>query len=68
MRIVLTRHAADAMTERGVNIEMIRLVIERGSKTKQTSGLLATYGYVRIAYYVVGDTFVVKTVMIEGAK
>lgn len=68
MRIVLTRHAEDAIVERGVTIEMVRLVLERGSKTMQTSGLLASYGCVRVAYYVSGDTFVVKTVMIEGAK
>ena len=65
MRIVLTRHAQEAMVERGVTRELVERPIRRGSKTKQTDELLATYGYVRVAYYVRGDTAVVKTVMIE---
>ena len=66
MRVVLTRHAQEAMIERGVTPEMVERALTRGSKTRQTRGLLAAYGYVRVAYYVRGDTFVVKTVMVEG--
>ncbi len=68
VRIVLTKHAHDAMIDRGVSITTVRLVLERGSKTKQTEGLLATYGYVSVAYRVQTGTYVVKTVMVAGGK
>lgn len=68
MRIVLKRHAQEAMIERGVTKEMVERVLKRGSKIRQTEGLLAAYGYVRVAYYVRGDTYVVKTVMVEGGS
>lgn len=53
------------MIERGIGREMVELALKRGSKTKQADGLLATYGYVRIAYRVSGKTFVVKAVMVK---
>jgi len=68
VRIVITKHAHDAMVERGVSIATVRLVLERGSKTVQTDGLLATYGYVSVAYRVKSGAYVVKTVMVAGGK
>jgi hypothetical protein len=52
MRIVLTRHAQDMMLERGISIDFIKKAIQRGS----------TYQYVRVAYYVRHQIYVIKTV------
>ena len=68
MKIVLTKHAQDQMIERGVSRSMVERTIRRGSKTKQTRGLLATYSYVRVAYRVEDEPYIVKTVMVEGGK
>lgn len=68
MKLVLTKHAQDAMIERGVTVEMVEQAIIKGSKVKQTDGLLATYSYVRVAYKVINDVYVVKTVFVEGGK
>jgi len=62
MKLIITRHARDMMTMRGVDEEQIKRVIERGSKTKQTDGLLATYTYIAVAYKIRGDKYVIKTV------
>lgn len=68
MKIVLTKHAQDMMIERGISRTMVEQVIKRGSKTKQTDGLLAKYTYITVAYRVQADSYIVKTVMVEGGK
>jgi hypothetical protein len=65
MRLILTAHARDQMLDRGVTRKMVERTLRRGSKIRQTDGLLATYEYVRVAYHVVGDAYIVKTVMIK---
>lgn len=66
MRIIITRHAHEAMLDRGVTYEMVERAIKMGNKIKQTDGFLAIYGYVRVAYRMEGNAYVVKTVMING--
>ena len=66
MYIIITRHAQEAMLDRGVSYEMIERTIKMGSKIKQTNGFLAIYGYARVAYCIEGNAYVVKTVMING--
>ena len=68
MRFIITRHARDQMHERGVEKEEVIRAIKRGSKFKQTEGLLAAYGYIRVAYCVKGDAIIVKTVMVERGE
>ena len=68
MKVVLTRHAQEEMIERGVTKDMVERALTRGSKTRQTEGLLAVYAYVRVAYSVRKDTYVVNTVMVEGGS
>lgn len=62
MRLVIKKHARDMMTVRGIDEEQIKKVIKRGSKTKQTDGLLATYTYMAVAYKVREDKYIIKTV------
>ncbi|MEK6960161.1 MAG: DUF4258 domain-containing protein [Nanoarchaeota archaeon] len=65
MRLILTRHAQEQMDARGIDKEQIKTAIARGSKTPQTDGLVARYTYIRIAYKVTGDEYIIKTVMID---
>lgn len=64
MRLILTLHAKEQMVERGISRQQVIDAIKRGSKTAQTGGFLASYGYVKVAYKVMGDDYIVKTVMI----
>lgn len=66
MYIIITRHAQEAMIDRGVTYEMVERTIKMGNKIKQTNGFLALYGYVRVAYRMEGKAYVVKTVMVDG--
>ena len=63
--LVFTLHAKEQMVARGVSKQQVLDCIRRGSKVKQTDGLLASYGYIQIAYKVRGEMCVVKTVMIR---
>lgn len=53
------------MDARGIDKEQIKMAIKRGSKTPQTDGLVARYTYIRVAYKVVEDAYIIKTVMVE---
>ena len=53
------------MFDRGISKDLVRIAIQRGSKTKQTDGILATYGYMQVAYVKRGSIYWVKTVMIK---
>ena len=53
------------MLLRGIDIEQIIRVIKRGAKVKQTDGLLAVYSYIKVAYKISGDKYIIKTVMVE---
>ena len=66
MKFVITFHAQQRMDQLGITHEQIKLVIQRGSKVPQTDGFLATYTYLRVAYKIRGDTYIIKTVMVNG--
>ncbi len=65
MKYVFTEHAREQMMTRGVEPHEAIRVIEQGSKTRQTDGLLASYGYIQVAYKVRGTVTFVKTVMLR---
>ncbi|MFH1915938.1 MAG: DUF4258 domain-containing protein [Nanoarchaeota archaeon] len=65
MRLVFTYHAKEQMVKRGVSKQQVIDCIIKGSKTKQTDGLLASFGYIRVAYNVRGERYIIKTVMIR---
>ncbi|MBW3002498.1 hypothetical protein KY338_05060 [Candidatus Woesearchaeota archaeon] len=49
-----------------MNKELIKEAIKKGSKIKQTDGLLAVYGYIEVAYKKIGpDTYKIKTVKLR---
>ncbi|MBI4448994.1 DUF4258 domain-containing protein [Candidatus Woesearchaeota archaeon] len=66
MRLIISSHARDAMFERGIDEEQIKLAIQRGAKFKQTEGYLAVHTYLRIAYRKLDEeTYKIKTVMVD---
>ena len=65
MELIITSHAQQRMDRHGITPEQIRLTLQRGAKFQQTDGLVAIYTYVRVAYKIVGDKYIIKTVMIE---
>ena len=63
MIIKITKHAQDKMIFIGITKDQIKNVISRGSKFKQTDGYLAVYGYIKVAYKIIGkDIYKIKTV------
>ena len=60
MIIRYKRHARDRMFDRGISKDIVRIAIQRGSKSMQKDGILATYGYIQVPY--------VKEVMYIGLK
>ena len=65
MELILTNHAKVRMAEKAVNAEQIKEAIKKGAKVKQTDGLLAKYGYIKVAYKIINDKYIIKTVIIE---
>ena len=65
MELIITKHARDQMSKRGIDEEQIKRAIERGAKTRQTDGYLAVYTYFGVAYKKIGeDAYKIKTVVI----
>ncbi len=63
MIIKITEHARFKMYEEGINEDMVKEAIQKGSKFRQTSGLLAVYKYYSVAYKSIKkDIFKIKTV------
>lgn len=65
MQLIITKHAQERMDLNGISEEQIKMTIQRGARIPQTEGFLAIYTYIRIAYKICGDKYIVKTVMIE---
>lgn len=65
MELVFTLHAKQQMVERGASKQQVLDAIKKGAKVRQTDGLRASYGYIRIAYKVCGKKYIIKTVMIR---
>ena len=66
MKLKLTRHVLFKMAELCVNKNQIKEAIQKGSKFRQTDGLLAEYKWLRVAYKKIGENYYkIKTVMIK---
>lgn len=65
MQLIITKHAQERMDLNGISEEQIKMAIQRGARIPQTKGFLAIYTYIRTAYKICGDKYIVKTVMIE---
>ncbi len=65
MELILTLHAKEQMVERGVSRQQVIDTIKKGSKVVQTDGFLASYSYIKVAYRIRGDKYIVKTVMLR---
>ncbi|MBI3051873.1 DUF4258 domain-containing protein [Candidatus Woesearchaeota archaeon] len=65
MNLALALHAQERMVEKGITRQQVIGTIKRGSKVVQTDGFLASFGYVKVAYAVKGDNYIVKTVMLR---
>lgn len=65
MDLILTLHAKEHMIERGITKHQIIDAIKRGSKVVQTDGFLVSYGYIKVAYKIRGEKYIIKTVMIQ---
>ena len=65
MRLIFTIHARERMDYHGISGEQIRVVIQLGAKMPQTDGFVAVYTYIRVAYKIKGDKYIIKTVMIQ---
>lgn len=66
MILLISEHAKRRMAEHAITKEMVKEAIERGSKIRQTDGLLATYTYFQVAYKVVQkEVYKIKTVMVR---
>lgn len=61
----MTLHAKEQMVERGVSRQQVIDTIKKGSKVVQTDGFLASYSYIKVAYRIRGDKYIVKTVMLR---
>lgn len=66
MIIKITRHALDRMCEYAVTKEMVKEAIQKGSKFRQTDGILSKYKCCSVAYRIIGkNIYKIKTVYIE---
>lgn len=66
MIIKLTKHASQQMKERGISKEMVKIALERGSKSMQgNNNFLASYTYIKVAYKKFNDVYLIKTVIIK---
>ena len=66
--IILTRHAKKRMAAKGITKEQIKKVIKQGAKQRQTDGFLATFTYMEVAYKIVNNKYIIKTVKIRWQK
>ena len=64
MEVILTIHAKERMAAKGITIEQVKNTIQRGAKVKQTDGFEASYTYVKVAFKIIGEKYIVKTVKI----
>ena len=65
MEIILTKHVKKRMAEKGVTLEQIKTVIKRGAKVRQTDGFGATYTYIKVAFKIRGNRYIIKTIKID---
>ncbi|MBI5391251.1 DUF4258 domain-containing protein [Candidatus Woesearchaeota archaeon] len=64
MHLFLTMHAKEQMVLRGVSKSQVLEALQKGAKIRQTDGFLSSYGYVKVAYKIRGEAYIIKTVMV----
>jgi hypothetical protein len=64
-KVIYRQHALDMMTERGITRKQVEVALKRGSRFKQTEGFLVRYSYFSVAYKIVRNKYIVKTVYIN---
>jgi len=52
------------MIERGISKQQVIDTIRKGGKVRQTDGLRASYSYIKVAFKIRGEKYIIKTVMI----
>lgn len=65
MKIIYKKHAVEMMAERGITKEQVEIALKRGNKFKQTDGILAKYSYFAVAYKVIENKYIIKTVYLD---
>lgn len=65
MQLIFTLHAKQQMVVRGISKQQVIDAIKKGAKIRQTDGFLSSYGYIKVAYKIRGEKYIVKTVMIQ---
>ena len=66
MKLKFTKHASQQLKERGISKELVKLAIERGSKSRQGKNhFILTYTYIKVAYKKFNDVYIIKTVMVK---
>ncbi|MBS3120916.1 DUF4258 domain-containing protein [Candidatus Woesearchaeota archaeon] len=64
--LIITKHAQEKMHIEGISVSQIIEALERGSKYRQTDGLLAVHSYYSVAYKIIGAKYLIKTVFTNG--
>jgi len=63
MKLILTKHAGDKMSNLSINLKEIEKTISYGSKIKQTEGYLSCYKTICVAYKIIErNVYKVKTI------
>ena len=60
MEFVFTLHAKQQMVERGINKWQVINAIKKSGKIMQTDGLLASYGYIKVAFKIREKSMLLK--------
>lgn len=66
--LIVTQHAAEKMLVEGISVQQVCRALERGSKFKQTEGILAVYTYFSVAYNKSGMKYKIKTVFLNKER
>ena len=66
IELKISKHAADKMLWLGITKEQVKYAIVKGSKFKQTDGVLSKFRYLNVAYKKIGqNVYKVKTVYMD---
>ena len=61
----MSQHALEQARERGISINEIKEVIQRGAKHIQDEKIVSNYRHIRVVFKKIKDKFFVVTVMIR---
>ena len=66
MKLKFTKHASQQLKERGISKEIVKLAIQRGSKSRQgDKHFISSYTYIKVAYKIFNNNYIIKTVMVK---